>query len=261
MSKNKLQKFAQMAQMPNVFEFELQKILKGENFQFKGLWKEQIFKNQNPIILELGCGRGEYTLGLAKMFPNCNCIGIDIKGARMWSGATEANLLKLPNVAFIRTEIQNISAFFSENEIDEIWLTFPDPQMKKLRKRLTSTHFLNMYKKVLKNNGKIHLKTDSNFLFTYTDILVEKNLLKVEKKSQDIYSSDILENIPELKIKTYYENQWFARGISIKYLEFELPHSLVLIEPEAEIEFDKYRSYGRQKRSELGLDEAVKADR
>ncbi|MDR3326960.1 MAG: tRNA (guanosine(46)-N7)-methyltransferase TrmB [Prevotellaceae bacterium] len=253
MSKNKLKKFAQMAQMPNVFELELQKILKGENFQFKGLWREQIFKNQNPIILELGCGRGEYTLGLAKMFPDSNYIGIDIKGARMWSGASEANLLKLSNAAFVRTEIQNISVFFAGNEIDEIWLTFPDPQMKKLRKRLTSTHFLNLYKKVLKDNGKIHLKTDSNFLFTYTDILVEKNLLKSEKKSKDIYSSDILEDMPELNIKTYYESQWFARGISIKYLEFELSRSSILIESEVEIEFDPYRSYGRQKRAELGL--------
>ena len=251
MSKNKLKKFAEMAQMENVFEFGLQRILQGEIFHLKGNWNKSFFINNNPIVLELGCGRGEYTLGLAKNCPEKNCIGIDIKGARMWSGATESNALNLKNVAFVRTDIHQLNAFFAQDEISEIWLTFPDPQMKKQRKRLTSTRFLDYYKKIIKHNGAIHLKTDSNFLFTYTSALIEKNNLPLITKIDDLYSSKMYDQNPDLQIKTYYENQWNARGINIKYLEFLLPKTAELNEPNIEIELDKYRSYGRQKRSEL----------
>jgi tRNA (guanine-N7-)-methyltransferase len=253
MSKNKLKKFAEMAQMKNVFEFDLQKILQGENFGLKGRWNFDFFKNENPIVLELGCGRGEYTLGLAATCPEKNYIGIDIKGARMWSGATEANALNLKNAAFVRTDIKTLNAFFELDEISEIWFTFPDPQMKKQRKRLTSTQFLNYYKKILKDKGAIHLKTDSNFLFTYTCALIEKNNLPIIEKTDDLYLSEIYRQNPALQIKTYYENQWAARGIKIKYLEFLLKKKSELQEPQIEIEFDEYRSYGRQKRSELNL--------
>ena len=251
MSKNKLKKFAEMAQMENVFEFGLQKILQGEHFHLKGNWNRDFFKNNNPIVLELGCGRGEYTLGLAKNCPEKNYIGIDIKGARMWTGATESNTRNLENVAFVRADIQQLNAFFAQDEISEIWLTFPDPQMKKQRKRLTSTRFLDYYKNILKHNGTIHLKTDSNFLFTYTAALIEKNNLLLVTKIDDLYSSEIYAQSVDLQIKTYYESQWDARGIKIKYLQFLLPKT-ELQEPQIEIEFDEYRSYGRQKRSELG---------
>jgi len=251
MSKNKLKKFAEMAQMENVFEFGLQKIFMGDFFYLKGNWNKKYFNNNNPIVLELGCGRGEYTIGLAKNCPEKNYIGIDIKGARMWSGATEANKLNLKNIAFVRTDIQHLNSFFEQNEISEIWLTFPDPQMKKQRKRLTSAQFLESYKTILKNNGSIHLKTDSNFLFTYTAALVEKNNLPIITKIDNLYSSKIYAQNIDLQIKTYYETQWNARGIEIKYIKFLLPHASKLKEPDIEIELDEYRSYGRQKRSEL----------
>jgi tRNA (guanine-N7-)-methyltransferase len=253
MSKNKLKKFVEIAQMKNVFEFDLQKILQGSFFHLRGGWNEKFFKNNNPIVLELGCGRGEYVIGLAKNNSEKNYIGIDIKGARMWHGATEAKHLNLPNVAFVRTDIQMLNAFFAQNEVSEIWLTFPDPQMKKQRKRLTSTMFLNCYKNILKNKGKIHLKTDSNFLFTYTVLLAEKNDLQINDKIADLYLSENYLQNTDLQIKTYYESQWAARGITIKYVEFLLSQNVCLQEPQIEIEFDRYRSYGRQKLSELNL--------
>ncbi|MDR1544346.1 MAG: tRNA (guanosine(46)-N7)-methyltransferase TrmB [Prevotellaceae bacterium] len=253
MSKNKLKKFAEMAQMNNVFELPLQSILQGERCDLKGFWRKNFFKNSNPLTLELGCGRGEYTVGLAKLFPEKNFIGIDIKGARMWSGATQANALGLTNAAFVRTDIGNLGAFFAENEIDEIWLTFPDPQMKKRKKRLTSTGFLQNYRNILKDNGLINLKTDSNFLFTYTKELIDKNSLVVKTEIADLYSDEIFTQRADLQIKTCYESQWLARNISIKYLQFILPKNTELQEPEIEIEIDEYRSYGRQKRSELNF--------
>lgn len=153
MAKNKLKKFAELASMENVFEFPLQRILAGDDFPLRGEWGKSFFGNSNPIVLELGCGRGEYTVGLARSHTDKNFIGIDIKGARMWAGATEARDGKLKNVAFVRTDIHNISTFFGNGEVSEIWLTFPDPQMKKQRKRLTSATFLENYRKVLTDNG------------------------------------------------------------------------------------------------------------
>lgn len=254
MGKGKLAKFADMAEYPHVFEYPYS-VVDNVPFEGKGKWHE-FFGNQNPIVLELGCGRGEYTVGLARLYPEKNFIGVDIKGARMWTGATESMREGLKNVAFLRTNIEIIDRFFELDEVQEIWLTFSDPQMKKVTKRLTSTFFMNRYRKFLVDGGLIHLKTDSNFLFTYTNYMVEKNALPVEFSTTDLYHSVLAEH-PDteeariLSIQTYYEQQWIDRGLNIKYLRFRLPHAGELQEPEVEIELDDYRSYNRSKRSGL----------
>jgi tRNA (guanine-N7-)-methyltransferase len=182
------------------------------------------------------------------MFPDVNFIGVDIKGARMWTGATQALQEGLKNVAFLRTNIEVIDRFFSEGEVQEIWLTFSDPQMKNPRKRLTSTWFLNRYRKFLSDGGLIHLKTDSNFLFTYTSYLVGKNHLPVLVKTTDLYNEACSDSVAA-SIQTYYESMWLARGLNIKYMKFRLPRDGELVEPDVEIELDDYRSYHRDKRS------------
>ncbi|MDL2212544.1 tRNA (guanosine(46)-N7)-methyltransferase TrmB [Bacteroides sp. OttesenSCG-928-D19] len=246
MGKNKLQKFADMASYPHVFEYPYS-VADNIPFDMKGNWHRDFFKNNNPIVLELGCGRGEYTVGLGRMFPDKNFIAVDIKGARMWSGASESLQEGMKNVAFLRTNIEIIDRFFAADEVSEIWLTFSDPQMKKATKRLTSTYFMNRYRRFLKDNGIIHVKTDSNFMYTYTRYMIEENKLPVEFITDDLYHSDLADDI--LSIKTYYEQQWLDRGLSIKYLKFMLPHEGELKEPEVEIELDSYRSYNRSKRS------------
>lgn len=248
MGKNKLQKFADMAAYPHVFEYPYS-VAENVPFEMKGKWHEIFFKNNNPIVLELGCGRGEYTVGLGRMFPDKNFIAVDIKGARMWSGATESISEGLTNVAFLRTNIEIIERFFAEGEVSEIWLTFSDPQMKKATKRLTSTYFMNRYRQFLKSDGIIHVKTDSNFMFTYTRYMIEENKLPVLFITEDLYHSNLVDDI--LGIKTYYEQQWLDRGLSIKYIKFALPQDGVLKEPDVEIELDSYRSYNRSKRSGL----------
>ena len=217
----------------------------------KGLWNRQFFKNDNPLVLELGCGRGEYTVGLAKLFPEKNFIGIDIKGARMWSGARQSYEENIPNVAFLRTKIEMLSHFFAENEVSEIWLTFPDPQMKKVTKRMTATNFMAQYQQFVKPNGIIHLKTDSPFMYHYTCEMVKANAYKMLYQTSDLYHSDSVDAI--LGIKTYYEQQWLARGLTIKYLKFELQARKQFVEPDIEIEKDSYRSYNREQRGELNL--------
>lgn len=248
MGKGKLEKFADMRNYPHVFEYPYS-VADNIPCEMKGNWNRDLFKNDNPIVLELGCGRGEYTVGLARLFPDKNFIGVDIKGARMWSGATESLNEGLKNVAFLRTNIEIIDRFFAEGEVDEIWLTFSDPQMKKATKRLTSTYFMHRYRKFLKPAGIIHLKTDSNFMFTYTKYMVEKNNFPVLFVTEDLYHSGLVDGI--LGIQTYYEQQWLDRGLKIKYIKFLLPQEGELEEPEVEIELDDYRSYNRSKRSGL----------
>lgn len=252
MSKGKLAKFADMERYENVFQYPYS-IIDNVPFEMKGRWREQYFKNDNPIVLELGCGRGEYTVGLARMFPNVNFIGVDIKGARMWTGATEAINEGLGNVAFLRTNIEIIDRFFAEDEVQEIWLTFSDPQMKNPRKRLSSTFFMQRYRRFLTDGGTIHLKTDSNFLFTYTTYMVERNRLPVLFRTEDLYHTDGLDPQTStiLGIQTYYESQWIERGLNIKYMKFSLPREGELAEPDIEIPLDDYRSYKRPKRSGL----------
>ena len=250
MSKGKLAKFADMETYENVFQYPFS-VVSDVPFDMRGHWNEQYFKNNNPIVLELGCGKGEYTVGLAKRYPHMNFIGVDIKGARMWTGATLALQEGLKNVAFLRTNIEIIDRFFAPNEVQEIWLTFSDPQMKNPRKRLSSTFFMERYRRFLKDNGIIHLKTDSNFLFTYTNYMVDHNQLPVELKTSDLYKQEDQIYSEAASIQTYYETMWLARGLNIKYIKFHLPHEGVLEEPNVEIELDDYRSYHRTKRSSL----------
>ncbi len=219
-----------------------------KDYQHKGSWKQKVFKNNNPIVLEVGCGKGEYSVGLARKFPNKNFIGIDIKGARMWRGAKTAIEEGLNNVAFIRTKAELLESIFESGEISEIWITFPDPQMKKERKRLTGTRFLSLYSNLLSQNGIIHLKTDSNFLYEYTSYVIKENSLAVDIDTNDLYNSDIADDI--LSIRTFYEQQFLDRGISIKYQKFMLEGKSEFVEPDVEIELDAYRSFGRLKRKE-----------
>jgi len=246
MGKNKLAKFEDMNRFENVFQFPYSK-LKEDGFPIKGNWNRDFFHNTNPIVVELGCGKGEYTVGLGKLFPNKNFIGVDIKGARMWSGAKEAIDTGMTNVAFLRTNIELIASFFGAGEIAEIWITFPDPQMKKINKRLTSTRFMRLYREILQENGLIHLKSDSRFLYGYTSEMVAVNQYPVECQTDNLYKSDVADEIRS--IKTYYEQQWIERGLTIKYLRFVCQERKELIEPNIEIEYDNYRSFNRGKRS------------
>ncbi len=246
MAKNKLQKFADMATYDHVFQYPFA-VLKERGFDMRGKWNEQFFHNDNPIVLELGCGKGEYAVGLARRYPDKNFIGVDIKGARMWSGASEAKAEGINNVAFLRTHIELITHFFAPGEVSEIWITFPDPQMKKTRKRLTSTRMIELYREILKENGIIHLKSDSPFLYTYTRAMVQENQFPMLVDTDDLYNSGIDDDI--LGIKTFYEQQWLERGKSIKYIKFVCEPREQLIEPDIEIELDDYRSFNRSKRS------------
>lgn len=245
MSKNKLKKFAEMETFHNVFQCvacELNDV--NPIVQMAGHWHERYFKNNNPIVLELGCGRGEYTVGLAKLYPYKNFIGVDIKGARMWAGAKQAEEESLPNVAFLRTNIENIISFFSAGEIEEIWITFCDPQMKKATKRLTSTYFMARYQQIMREGGKIHLKTDSPFLYTYSREMIRVNNYSLLADTDDLYNTE--NHYDDAKaLRTYYEQQWLDRGMSIKYLSWQLIKKDTFEEPDIEIEKDNYRSYGR----------------
>ncbi|MFZ5430789.1 MAG: tRNA (guanosine(46)-N7)-methyltransferase TrmB [Bacteroidota bacterium] len=245
MGKNKLKKFAEMAEFKNVIQVSYE--IAGQNdHELKGAWNQNFFRNGNPVILELGCGKGEYTVELAGRYPENNYVGIDIKGARMYKGAKTALERKLENVGFLRTNIDNISSFFGRGEVDEIWLTFPDPQMKKARRRLTSTWYMRFYSDIVRPGGILHLKTDSKFMFDYTLAMVKLNRLEIVSVTENLYQSPLLNEL--LSIKTFYEKQWIDRGIDIKYLAFRLEKRTEWLEPEDRFEKDSYRSFGRSAR-------------
>lgn len=227
-TRNKLAKFAEVSALPNVYENfhpmipEL-KWVNGEIVDRKGKWGQVHFKNEKPITLELACGRGEYSLALARKFPNRNFIGVDIKGARIWQGANIAIEEKLDNVAFLRMRIEQISNFVAVDEISEIWITFPDPFLRKSKanRRLTSPVFLDRYKKILKNGGLIHLKTDSTELFDFTkEVLDEYPGVNIKYINEDIYAKEL--DYEELSFKTYYERQHLEKGKTIKYVQFTI---------------------------------------
>jgi len=230
-AKHKLERFAQMATFENVVQPKLDEVL-NKDYRLKGHWNESFFKNNNPIVLELGCGKGEYTVGLAQRYPDKNFIGIDIKGARMWRGALTCYQNGIKNAGFLRTRIEHITSFFAPGEVSEIWITFPDPQEKRTRakKRLTSSRFLAMYKKFLATSGFIHLKTDNSLLYNYSCQLCLHNKLDVKISTNDLYNSGI-DNEALLSIKTFYESQFLAQGISIKYLKFTLEGHETFLEP------------------------------
>ena len=220
-SKNKLKRFIENESFDNVIQPSRDDLIKF-NFVFRGKWKKKVFKNSNPIVLELGCGKGEYTVNLAKLNPNKNYIGIDIKGARFWRGAKTAIEQKLENVFFLRTQIELLDFIFEKNEIDEIWLTFPDPQIKFQRRkhRLTNTKFLSIYKNILNDSGIIHLKTDSEFLHGYTLGKLEEMSINPIVSNHDIYKNS---NAPveATQIQTHYEKIYLNEGKKITYLNFK----------------------------------------
>lgn len=220
MGKNKLARFAENETFANLFQLTYEQVTK-EGFALKGKWNKEFFKNDNPIVLELGCGKGEYTVGLAKKYPNKNFIGIDIKGARLWRGCKTSNEDKMTNVAFVRTHIQMIESYFAQNEVSEIWITFPDPQLKKPNKRLTCERFLSLYKNILKSEGIVHLKTDSQELYEFTkDEVLIPTKREILYNTNDLYNSDFKEDV--IEIQTFYEAMYLKIGKPITYLKFKL---------------------------------------
>jgi tRNA (guanine-N7-)-methyltransferase len=215
MAQKKLQRFAEIRTFPNVLEYPL---------HMQGKW-ESFFKNDHEITLELACGKGEYAVGLGRLYPERNFIGVDLKGNRMWVGAKKSLEDKLDNVAFIRSHIDKIDQYFIKGEIAEIWITFPDPQLRtsKAKKRLTHPNFLRLYQKILKPNGKIHLKTDSPDLYTFTKLVIGLYELKITEDKTDVYSGEVS---AELNIKTYYEGLDIAKSNRIHYLQFIMPSEL-----------------------------------
>lgn len=221
MGKNKLKRWSELNSFRHVIQPPFEDIFR-KDYELKGKWNSSFFGNSSPIVLELGCGKGEYTVNLAKKYPSKNFIGIDIKGARMWKGASEAASANLGNVAFLRTRIEFINSFFDTDEVDEIWITFPDPQVKQRRadKRLTAPGFLNSYRNFLRDNGIIHLKTDSIELYDYTTQLVKQNRLEIVQSTPDLYSWSPENEI--LGIRTYYEQIYLDQGKKITYTAFRL---------------------------------------
>ena len=223
MRRNKLQKFKENETFQHVFQPHASENL-SQDFHLKGKWKSDYFKNDHPLVLELGCGRGEYTIGMHKQYPHKNHIGLDIKGARIWKGAKQVETENLQNVAFIRSRVEFLERFFALEEVDEIWITFADPQPKKEEKRLTSPRFLNHYRHVLKPQGIIHLKTDSDILFDYTLEQVAQFSYALLEKIPDVYAQKPFfsqEKQDLLSIKTHYESI-FSPIHTIKYLSFKL---------------------------------------
>jgi tRNA (guanine-N7-)-methyltransferase len=247
--KNKQARWTELGAFYNVIQPEIGDVF-AKDHPVKDRWKKEIFKNDNPVILELGCGKGEYTIGLATRFPGNNYIGIDIKGARMWRGAKTANEQKLPNVAFLRTRIEFINSFFATDEVDEIWITFPDPHPggRNSNKRLTSPRFLNKYRLFLKNKGLVHLKTDNIELYKYTKTVVSNNNLEMIFATNDLYLESIANETMSsqnksplgdlgvnnyftddiLSIRTHYEKIFLNEGLKIYYLSFRLDNEKII---------------------------------
>ena len=221
-SKNKLKRFKENDTFHNVFQPKREELV-DSLFPLKGQWNQQFFKNNNPLVLELGCGKGEYTVGLAELYPKKNFIGIDIKGARFWRGAKTAIENKLSNVAFIRSQIELIESLFEANEVDEIWITFPDPQIKykRTKHRMTNETFLKRYKNILNETGIIHLKTDSEFMHGYTLGLLHGQGHEIQYANHDVYRQ---EGSPEevTAIQTFYESQYLATKKAITYIKFKI---------------------------------------
>jgi tRNA (guanine-N7-)-methyltransferase len=219
---SKLEKFADLETFPNCFKFFFEQIEKG--FELKEKWHSDHFKDEKPIVLELGCGKGEYSIGLSKKHPEKNFIGVDIKGNRIWTGAKEALDLKLSNAAFIRTRIDFIDHCFGENEVSEIWITFPDPQPQKTRARQRLTHpiFLDRYKKFIRKGGIIHLKTDSTSLYEFTLEVLKENNYKIHWHTNDLYKNCPPDRKELVEIKTHYEKLFTAKGEDIKYISFSI---------------------------------------
>ncbi len=223
MGKNKLKRFSENKTFDNVFQPTREEMVSG--FDLKGIWNKEIFQNENPIVLELGCGKGEYTVALAEKFPDKNFIGIDIKGARFWRGAKTAVESGMKNVAFLRTQIELIDYAFGQNEVSEIWITFPDPQIKfrRTKHRLTHPEFLQKYKQVLHEKGVVHLKTDSEFLYGYTHGIIQLEGHEVLLTNHNIYNPDNHE-IPEevTSVQTFYEQKFLNENKNITYIRFRI---------------------------------------
>lgn len=213
LGKDKLKKFAEIATFDNVYELEAGEPLKGQ-------WAKAHFKNENPVVLELACGKGEYTVNLAKHFPQKNFIGIDYKGNRIWRGAKTAIEEEIPNVAFLRIQIEKILDYFENGEIDEIWITFPDPQpqLSREKKRLTAPAFLARYRQILKAQGCVNLKTDDDGIYAYTLEKIAELQSPVHKQTNDLYHSDLADEV--LSIKTYYEKKYLLVDKNINYVQF-----------------------------------------
>ena len=218
--KNKLQKFAENKSFDNLFQYSYKEVVKG--FPLKGKWSKGFFKNKNPIVLELGCGKGEYTTGLAQLYPKKNFIGMDIKGARLWRGLRTAHENNLENVAFIRSRIDLVRYYFDRDEISEIWITFPDPHARdtKAKKRLTSPEFLKRYTGFVKKDVLINLKTDNIIVFESTLDTIEEYGHTILFKTYDVYGDGLDNEVGT--IQTFYEKKWLEHGTKIKYLKFSL---------------------------------------
>ncbi len=245
MGKDKLRKFKENETFSCLVQPSTEEVL-GVDHPLKGHWGEVMFGNTNPIVVELGCGKGEYTVDLALRNPSCNYIGVDIKGARLWKGAKYAHEHNLSNVAFLRTRIEFIESLFAENEVSEIWITFADPQIKREKKRLTSPLFLSRYRKFLKSGGIVHLKTDSRLLHEYTKTLAVQNDLKILACGTDIYGEDRNQLYASrlasvcgrdavdalFQVQTFYESQYLAQGIPITYMSFLIDKDGEYLSPE-----------------------------
>lgn len=226
--KRKLQNYSELNTFNNILQPSVQAVYERDH-ELKGLWNEKYLQNPNPIVLELGCGKGEYTNTLAKQYPDKNFIGVDIKGARLWHGCRAALDGNIKNASYLRTKVEFITSFYTEGEISEIWITFPDPQIKKQKKRLTSSRFLNNYNKIISPKGIIHLKTDSLMLHEYTLDIIKFNNLELLFATNDLYNSSFDDEI--LSVKTFYEKKFLALGMPITYLKFRIPTNSIIVEP------------------------------